>query len=96
VPAAVQAVVDGYSGERFTVEVRSVPFLPSEVFEEAGRLLTEHPVVTSTSPRDDGIDVMLEPAVVDAAGGPQAALARHGIVSHFPLFPRAQGPVVPI
>ncbi|PZA21462.1 hypothetical protein DMO24_10130 [Modestobacter versicolor] len=96
VPAAVQAVVDRYAGAPFTVEVRSVPFPPGEVFEEAGRLLTEHPAVTSTSPRDDGIDVMIHPEVVEAAGGLHEALARHGIVSRFPLFPRAEGPVVPI
>ena len=96
VPAAVQAVVDRYADAPFTVEVRSVPFPPGEVFEEAGRLLTEHPAVTSTSPRDDGIDVMVDPAVVDAAGGPQEALTRHGIVSRFPLFPHAQNPAVPI
>ena len=95
VPAAVRAVVDRYAGAPFTVEVVPVPFQPGELLEEAGRLLTAHPEVTGTSPRDDGINVNVDPAVVDAAGGPDHALARHGIVSRFPLFPRAEGPPIP-
>ena len=96
VPAAVQAVLDRYAGAPFTVEVVSVPFPPGELWEEAGRVLTEHPEVTGTSPGDDGIVVLVHPDRVDAAGGIDQALARYDIRSRFPLFPRAEGPPIPI
>lgn len=97
VPAAVQAVVDQYATGPFTVVVEQTPFPPGELLTEAGRLVEAHPgVVSAAGPRStgDGIDVMIRPGAVDAAGSLDHALVENGVVSDFPLFP-SSGTVEP-
>jgi len=91
VPDAVQTVVDDYASGPFTVVVAQTPFRYQELRDEAPRLLAAHRgVVVGVGPRNtgDGIDLMLPPEVVAAAGGLDEALADNGVVSRFPLFPR--------
>ena len=96
VPDAVQAVVDDYASGPFTVVVAQTPFRYAELRDEASRLITDHPgVIVGIGPRNtgDGIDLMIPPEVVAAAGGLDEALADNGVVSRFPLFP-SEGSIV--
>ena len=96
VPDAVQAVVDDYTSGPFTVVVAQTPFRYGELRDEASRLITAHPgVVVGVGPRHtgDGIDLMIPPEVVAAAGGLEQAMAEAGVVSRFPLFP-SEGSIV--
>lgn len=97
VPDAVQAVVDEYAEGAFTIVVEPTRFRPGDLRAEAERLIREHPGVVvgvGARPAGDGIDLMVDTAVAEAAGGADAALEERGVVSRFPLFPRA-GNVVP-
>ena len=97
VPGDVQAVVDAHATGAVTMVVEQVPFRPADLQEEVDRLFREHPgVITAIGVRSagDGIDLMISEQVVAEAGGLDEALADHGVVSEFPLFPSA-GSVVP-
>ena len=94
---AVQAVVDDYASGPFTVVVEPTPFRPRDLRDEAQRLTAAHPgVIVGTGARatGDGIELMIPPEVVAAAGGLDQAPADHGVVSRFPLFPR-EGSLAP-
>ena len=89
-PAAVQRVLDGAQGFEFTVA--HTEFRPADLRAEAERLLTEHPgLVTSARdrPEGDGLDVLVAPSAVEAAGSPDAALEQAGVQAAFPLFAEA-------
>jgi hypothetical protein len=84
-PPAVQRVVDA-AGEGFAVVVQRTRFRPGDLRAEAARLAGEHRDVVAAAtarPEGDGIDVLVPPAVADAAGGPDQALA--GVRSGYPL-----------
>jgi hypothetical protein len=85
-PAGVRALVDAPT-EGFTVVVQQTEFRPGDLRAEAERLHREHPDVLAAAtarPEGNGIDVLVPPAVAEAAGGPGPALA--GVTSGFPLF----------
>ena len=85
-PDAVRAVVDAVP-EGLSVVVAPTAFRPGELRAEAERLAAEHPDVVAAAtarPEGDGIEVLVTPAVADAAGGADRALA--GVTGPFPLF----------
>jgi hypothetical protein len=85
-PDAVQQVVDS-AGPDVAVDVLSTELRPGDLRAEAERLVREHPTVLAAAtarPEGDGIEVLVPPAVADAAGGLEQALA--GISSDVPLF----------
>jgi hypothetical protein len=80
----VQRVLADPAGVEVTVQ--QTAFRPGDLAEEAGRLRRDHPdVVAAATPRPegDGIEVLVPPAVAEAAGGAQPAVADVG--SAFPL-----------
>ena len=88
-PAAVQRVLDA-AGDGFTVVVEPTRFRPGDLRAEAERLLREYaPLVrvATARPEGDGVEVLVEPAAADDAGGPRQALAAAGLTSELPLFP---------
>ena len=89
-PAAVQRVLAAARG--FELTRAQTDFRPADLRAEAERLLGENPgLVTSTRerPEGDGIEVLVAPPAAEAAGSPDAALARAGVGSAFPLFAEA-------
>ena len=87
-PAAVARVLD--SAEGVTVALQHTPFRPGDLRAEADRLAGGRgPVVQSARarPEGDGIDVLVAPSAVMAAGTPAGALTVAGVTSSFPLFP---------
>ena len=83
-PAAVQRVLDGAGS---IVHVQPTEFRPGDLRAEAARLAAEHPAVVAAAtarPEGDGIEVLVPPAVAEAAGGAEQALA--GVPSAVPLF----------
>jgi hypothetical protein len=93
-PAAVQQVVAGAQG--VTVVVQAIPFRPGELRAEADRLRREHADVVAAAtarPEGDGIEVLVPPAVAEAAGGAEQALA--GVLSVHPLFAEVGEPLSP-
>ena len=89
-PAAVQRVLDSAQG--FELTVARTEFRPADLRAEAGRLLADHPgLVTSARerPEGDGIDVLVAPPVVEAAGGADAVLEQAGVRAAFPLVAEA-------
>jgi len=83
-PDAVARVLADHPG--FAVTVVPTPFRPGDLRAEAERLVREHPdVVAAASPRPDGdgIEVLVRPAVAEAAGGAEQALT--GVTSAHPL-----------
>jgi hypothetical protein len=86
-PRAIQQVVAA-AGEGFTVLVESTEYRPGDLRAEAERLVREHAAVVQSAtarPEGDGIDVLVRPAVAEAAGGPEQAVT--GVPRNFPLFP---------
>lgn len=84
VPAAVQQVVDSAAGVQ--VVVQHTEFRPADLRAEAERLTAEHPDVVAGAaarPEGDGVDVLVPPAVAEAAGGAGPAIA--AVDSPFPL-----------
>ena len=85
-PAAVQRVVDS-AGDGLTVVVQQTAFRPGDLRAEAARLAAAHPDVVaaaSARPEGDGVEVLVPPAVAEAAGGAQPAVAQ--LVDDVPLF----------
>lgn len=85
-PNRVRRVVDA-AGDGLTVVVAATEFRPGDLRAEAIRLAAEHPDVVaaaSARPEGDGVEVLVSPAVAEAAGGAEQALA--GVASGFPLF----------
>ncbi|WP_369140269.1 hypothetical protein [Modestobacter versicolor] len=83
-PPAVQRVLADAGGVEVTVQ--RTAYRPGDLADEAGRLRRDHPdVVAAATPRPegDGIEVLVPPAVADAAGGAAAAIA--GVPSAYPL-----------
>ena len=83
-PDAVRAVVRDHPG--FDVVVQQTEFRPGDLTAEAQRLVRDHPglvAAASARPEGDGIEVLVPPAVADAAGGAEAAVA--GLPAAFPL-----------
>ncbi|MGY1839299.1 MULTISPECIES: hypothetical protein [unclassified Modestobacter] len=88
VPAAVQRVVDS-AGEGLTVVVQQTEFRPGDLRAEAERITAEHaPVVQSAAarPEGDGVEVLVAPDAVQAAGSAETAVLAAGVESGFPLF----------
>ena len=95
-PRELTTLVRAHADAPFEVRLESTPFRPTDLTEEAGRLVALHPgVVTMAGPRSegDGVTVGIDPAVDSAPD--QADLARLGVSSRFPLFPRAEAQPVP-
>jgi hypothetical protein len=92
-PPAVRAVVDSAAaGVRVAVE--STAFRPGDLRAEAARLVADHPDVVQSAtarPEGDGIDVLVLPAVAEAAGTAEQALARAGVGSQFPVLAEIGG-----
>ena len=87
-PPAVRVVVDA-AGVGLDVEVGQTAFRPGDLRAEAERLAAEHPGLVAAAiarPEGDGIDVLVLPAVADAAGTAEQALARAGVGSQFPVW----------
>ena len=85
-PDRVRRVVDS-APEGLTVTVVGTDFRPGELRAEAERLAAGHPDVLAAAaarPEGDGIEVLVPPAVAEAAGGAEPAVG--GISSAFPLF----------
>ena len=85
-PDRVRRVVEA-APAGLTVTVVPTEFRPGELRAEAARLRAGHPDVVAAAtarPEGDGIEVLVPPAVAEAAGGAGQALA--GVASAFPLF----------
>ncbi|MGY1750033.1 hypothetical protein [Modestobacter sp. SYSU DS0511] len=90
-PAHVRKVVDA-AGEGLTVVVQRTEFRPGDLRAEAERIAAEHaPVVQAASarPEGDGVDLLVAPDAVQAAGSAETAVLEAGVESGFPLFPEA-------
>ena len=84
-PATVQGLLADPVG--FQVAVVPTEFRPGDLRAEAERLLREHAAVLAAAtarPEGDGIEVLVPPAVAEAAGGAEPAVA--GLPSAYPLF----------
>ncbi|WP_222195622.1 hypothetical protein [Modestobacter italicus] len=84
-PAPVRALLADHPDVEVTVQLTD--FRPADLRAEAERLVAEHPAVLAAAtarPEGDGIEVLVPPAVAEAAGGPEPAVA--GISSDVPLF----------
>jgi len=84
-PAAVQNVLRDHPG--FEVTVQQTGFRPGDLRAEAERLLAQHGDVVASAtarPEGDGVEVLVPPAVAEAAGGAEQALAT--VASAHPLF----------
>ena len=87
-PAAVARVLASADG--FTVAVQPTRFRPGDLRAEADPLAAAHGSVVQHAPAPpagDGIDVLVPPSALVAAGTPAGALAAAGVDSPFPLFP---------
>jgi len=84
-PEPVRALLADSPG--FEVSVQQTDFRPADLRAEAERLVRDHADVlvhAGARPEGDGIEVLVPPAVAEAAGGAEQAVA--GISSHVPLF----------
>jgi hypothetical protein len=84
-PAPVQAALADHPG--FEVVVQPTAFRPGDLRAEAARLAGAHgDVIVAATPRPegDGVEVLVPPAIAEAAGGADQALA--GVTSAVPLF----------
>lgn len=90
VPAVLRELVEDYAPHAsFDIIIEDTEFLPGELRTEAERLLRDHSLVVQGAgprPAGDGVDVILSPDAVRAAGSAEAALADNGVVSDYPIF----------